>query len=90
MSDGIQERIMLLVAADLADKKDRIQDEPCDDQRKKYNAKSEQSDLSQIKNDPPNIQRDRQHRQADSEYQKEDGGSAATHALILSKFAPSA
>ena len=71
MGDRIDKTVVLLVAADLANEVDRVEDQPGDDQQKEEDSKDEQRQLSPVKDDPPDIERDGQGDQARTENGKE-------------------
>ncbi len=77
MSNGIDETVMLLAAAKLAHQKTGIHDHPRNDQRKKDDAEKQQHPLAPVKNDPSNIERNRQRHQGDAQEEEEDDSSAA-------------
>src|SRR2546428_635520 len=84
---GVDERIMLFVAANLTNKKDGVQHEAGDNQNKKDDAENQQRHLSPIEQNPPYIQRYREQHQADAQHDEEGYGFATTamhaHSLIL-------
>ena len=78
--------IMLLAAANLAYQEACVYDHSSDDQGEKDDAEKQQHTFAPVKDDPSNIQRDRQRYQANAQAEKENDSSAATrdaHSLIL-------
>ena len=77
VSDGIDEAVVLLAAANLAHQKAGVHDHAGNDQGKKDDAEKQQHSLAPVEDDPSNIERDRQRHQADAQAKKEDDSSAA-------------
>ena len=57
--DGVDERVVLLVASYLADQERRVEHESEDQHVEKDDAENEQRDFTPVKYDSPNVQRDR-------------------------------
>jgi hypothetical protein len=84
--DGVDEGVVLLVAAYLADEEGGVEDEAGDDDGEEDDAEDEQRDLSPVEQNPADVEREREDDEADAERQKEDNGFAAAadaHACIL-------
>src|SRR5258708_16714457 len=62
MSDRVDETVVLLVATNFTDEKNRIEDEAGDDGAKKKDAKKNFDALAPVEDDPPAADRDRQPR----------------------------
>ena len=67
VGDGVDERVVLLVAPDLAHQEDRIEDEARDDEREQDDAEAEQQAFAPVDDDPADVQRDGDRDQADAE-----------------------
>jgi hypothetical protein len=67
MSDGVDKAVMLLVAANFADQKDRIEDEPGRDGAKENDTQKNSDPLAPVEDDPATANRNRQPRQANSQ-----------------------
>jgi hypothetical protein len=84
--DGVDEGVVLLVAADLADEEGRVQHQPRDDEAEEDDAEDEERHLAPVQQDPPDVQGEREDDEADAERQKEDDRLAAAadaHGAIL-------
>src|SRR5690606_30984605 len=77
--NGIEECVLLFAAANFADEKCRVKDKAGYYHRKKYDAENEQRDFANVKQDPTDIQHDRDRDQANAQYQKKYRCSAASH-----------
>src|ERR1700693_2664366 len=71
MGDRIDETVMLLVAANFADEKNRIEDEAGDDGAKKNDAKKNFDTLAPVEDDPAAANRQRHRRQANAQREEE-------------------
>src|SRR3981081_584133 len=71
MGDRIDETVMLLVAANFADKKNRIEDEAGDDGAKKNDAEKNFNALAPVEDDPTAADRDRHRRHANAQREEE-------------------
>src|SRR5258706_15629213 len=71
MGDRVDETVMLLVAANFTDQKNRIKDEAGDDGAKKNDAEKNFDALPPVEDDPAAADSDRQRRKADAEREKE-------------------
>src|SRR5579862_8402139 len=92
VGNGVDETVVLLAAAELAHKEDRIDDHSGDDQGEEDNPKKEQYDFAAVEDDPPHVEGHGERNQADAQAEKEDDGSAAARnphscKVILSLFA---
>ena len=67
MGDGVDEAVVLLVAADFADQKNRIEDEAGDDGAKKNDAQKDLDALAPVEDDPAAADRTGQRRQANAQ-----------------------
>ena len=81
MCDGVQEAVLLFVAAYFADKKDGIERDADREQPKDGNADGQRNPLAPVENDPANIERDGEADQADTE------GDEEKHRLLASRDA---
>src|SRR5260370_31267055 len=64
MGDRVDETVVLLVTANFADEKNRIEDEPGDYGAKKNDAEKNLDALAPVEDDPPAADRERHGRQA--------------------------
>jgi|SRR5277367_132858 len=81
MRDGIEEAVLLLVSPDLADKEDCVDDQPRDEHTKEDDTEDERNNLPPVKDDPADVQDDRQGNETSPERDEEcDGFSAARDA----------
>ena len=71
VSNGIDEAVMLLIPANLADQKDRVQDEPGDDGAEKDDAQEDLDAFTPVEDDPAAAHRKSHRREADAEGQEE-------------------
>ena len=74
MRDCIDETVVLFIAANFSNQKNRIQRQPGNDQNEKDDAENQQRDLSPVKHNPADVQGYCQNDQADSEDGKKDNG----------------
>ena len=74
MCDRIDEAVMLLVAPNFADQKNRIQNQSRHDRAKKNNAQKNPDALPPVKDDPSTPHRKRHRRQADSQREEKIDG----------------
>jgi len=80
VGDGVDERVVLLVAPDLPDQKRGVEDEAGDDGGKDDDAEDQQPRVADVQDDPPDVERHRGRAQADAEgHEKGDGAPAAGH-----------
>src|SRR5215469_3016203 len=78
MSHGIQETIVLLVAADLTHQKDGVQHQPGDDERKKNDAQHQRHYAAPMQHNPADVKKNSQPHQATAQgNEKSDGLGAA-------------
>ena len=84
MGYGIEKRVVLFAAADLADEEDRVENEAGDDDREEDDSEDEDHDFAEIEKYPTNVERDRQYAQTNTEYKKEDCSLPAAHNDSLS------
>ena len=88
MRDGIEEAVLLLISPDLADKKDCIDDQPCDEHTEKNDAEDERNNLPPVKDDPTDIEDDRQGYETSPERDEEcDSFGAARDAHVVLVYA---
>src|SRR3954468_7827602 len=66
----VDERVVLLVAPDLADQEDGVHDAERDDDEEKDRAEHDQHPLAPVQDQPADIQRDRRRHQADPEHRE--------------------
>src|SRR5882762_3327542 len=71
VSDRVDETVVLLVAANFTDKKNRIEDETGDDGAKKNDAEKNLDALAPVENDPAAANRERHRRQANAQREEE-------------------
>ena len=71
VGDGVDERLVLLVAADLAHQEDRIEHDAGDDEGKHDEAGDEQPGLAPVEDDPADVEGDDACHQADAEDDEE-------------------
>ena len=86
MSDGVDEAVMLFVAANFTDQKTGIHDHPGDQQGEENYAEKKQNPFAPVEDDPADIQSDRQQYQANAQNDEEGDCPAAaadTHGRIL-------
>ncbi len=86
MGDGIDEAVVLFVAANFTHQEAGVHDHPGDEQGKEDHAEEEQDAFAPVENDPADIQPDRQQHQANAQHdEKSDGPAAAAdaHGRIL-------
>jgi hypothetical protein len=57
--DGVDERVVLLVAPDLANQERRVEHKPKDQDDEEHDTENEQRDFAPVEYDPANVQRDR-------------------------------
>ena len=82
----VDKAVVLLAAANFVHQKAGVYDHARDDQSKKDDAEEQQHSLAPVKNDPSNIQRNRQRHQDNAQDKKDEDGSAAAgdaHGVIL-------
>ena len=60
MRDGVEEAVLLLISPDFADEKDRVDDEPGNEHTEEDDAEDERNDLPPVKDDPADVEDDRQ------------------------------
>ncbi len=75
--NGIQEAVLLLVAAHFADQEDGIEDESDDQESKKRDADDQRGEAAPVENDPAKLERDGNADQADTERDEEEYGTTA-------------
>ena len=68
--DGVQEGILPLVSAHLADKEDGVQHDPGDQQSEQDQAENKQHDAAFVQHDPRDVERDQA---ADDQHAQRDG-----------------
>jgi hypothetical protein len=84
VGDGVDEAVVLLVAADLHDQEDRVDDQPADDQRKQHETGHQLAQPVLRDDDPIDVEEDRQRDEQDTQRDEErDGLLAAGHREIL-------
>src|SRR5208282_6799102 len=71
MRDGIEEAVLLLISPDLADQKDRVDDQARDKHTEKNDAEDERNNLPPVKDDPADIEDDRQGNETSPERDEE-------------------
>ena len=67
MGDRVDEAVVLLVAANFADQKNRIEDQPRDNDQKKYGAEKKLQTFAPVQDDPTDVQHDRRRNQANAQ-----------------------
>ena len=78
MADGIEKRILALVAADLPHQKDRIKHNARNEQAEEDNAKHSECDRAVVQDEPPDLQRNRKTHKQDAQRDEEGDSSAAS------------
>jgi len=73
VGDGVDEGIVLLVAPDLANEENRIDDHAGDDHQEEDRPEHHHDRLAPVQDQPADVQRDRGRDQADAEDREEDG-----------------
>src|ERR1700686_939545 len=71
MGDRVDETVMLLIAANFTDEKNRIEDEPGDEGAKKNDTKKHFDALAPVEDDPTAADRERHRRQANAQREEE-------------------
>ena len=90
VGDGVEEGVLTLVAADLADQEDGVEDDACGEDAKEDDAEDKREDTSLVENDVTNVEVDRA---ADEEHPEGDGkgdGSASSvdvHGVLRTEVA---
>ena len=67
MGDRVDEAVVLLVAANFPDQKNRIEDQPHNDDEKKYGAEKKLQTFAPVQDDPTDVQYDRRCNQANAQ-----------------------
>ena len=75
--DGVDERVVLIVASDLAHEKHRVDDDAGDDQDEGEDAEHERQDPAAVDEDPADVERHRRRDEDDAEDDEGDGGGVA-------------
>src|SRR5689334_5900716 len=70
MGDRVDERVMLLVPANLADQKDGVEDHAGDDCRQQQNAQNQEEAMVPVEQHPTDIKEDGDNNDADAERDK--------------------
>ena len=86
VGNGIDEAVMLFVAANLAHQETGVHNQPCDQQGEEDYAQEKQNAFAPVENDPADVQSDRQQHQANAQNDEEGDGPAAAadaHGRIL-------
>ena len=83
MRDGVDERVVLLVAPDLADEECGVEDEAGDDGGEDDDAQDQQARVADVEHDPADVQRHGQRHQADAEGDEERDGAPRGPATTL-------
>lgn len=86
MRDGINESVVLLVASNLTYKESGIENDADDDHHEENDAKNQEGNLSPVKENPSDVQSDRQGYKEGAECDEEDYRFTATtdsHATIV-------
>ena len=85
MGDGVEEGVLTLVAADLADEEDGVEDDAGDECGEEDHAKDSDCDLALVDNDPRDVESDEAADQESAECDEESDSSAASgdvHSLV--------
>ena len=67
MGNSVDEAIVLFVETNLANQKDCVKHQSCDDDAEEDYSQNEQCDLTQIKDNPSDIERNCEHDQTDAQ-----------------------
>ena len=78
VGDGVEEGVLTLVAADLADQEDGVEDDAGGDQAKEDEADDEQGDAALVEDDPGDVECDEAADDEDAEGDGKGDGSAAS------------
>jgi hypothetical protein len=81
----IEKGVVLFIPADLAKQEYGVEHEPRDYQREKDDAQHHQHNLAQVQQYPADVQSCGEDDKADTQYEKEYGGFAASHVLLKCK-----
>ena len=87
VGDGVEERVLALVAADLADQEDGVEDDSGDEQAEQDNADDEQGEAAFVEDDPGDVEGDEAADEEGSEGDREGDSSASSgdvHGVDLS------
>src|SRR4029077_12736846 len=77
VGDGIDEAVVLLVAANFTHQETGVHDKPGDQQGKENYAQEKQDPFAPVEDDPADIEPDRQQHQANAQNDKKGYGPAA-------------
>ena len=77
MRNGVEERVLTLVAADLANEEDRVEDDAGHQQGEGDNSNDEQEEAPLVQDDPTNVKDDRRAKREDTKRDEEGKGSAS-------------
>ena len=89
MGNSVDEAIMLLIAANFADQKNRIENEPGNDDEKEYAAEEKFEAFAPVEDDPADVQRERRRNQANAQRDEEVDGLLPTDDPHRKKVSPS-
>ena len=78
VGDGVEEGVLALVAADLADQEDGVEDDSGDQQAEENDAHDEQDDAALVEDDPADVEDDGGAEREYAEGDEEGDGSAAS------------
>jgi hypothetical protein len=77
VGDGIEKTILLLISPNLADKEDGVDDKAGNQHTEENDAENERHNLAPVKNNPADIEDDRQGNKTSPERYKEGDGFGA-------------
>jgi hypothetical protein len=86
VGDSIEKAVLLLIPPNLADKKDGVYDQSCDQHTEENDAENKWHHLPPVKNDPADVEGDRQGNKTSPESDEErDGFGAArdAHSVLV-------
>jgi hypothetical protein len=78
VSDGVEERVLTLVASDFTDEEDGVEDDACDEDREEDDAEDSEGYGSLIEENPTDVEGDENTDEKAAEGDKEGDGSAAS------------
>ncbi len=78
MGDGVEEGVLALVAADLANEKDGVEDDAGDENSEEDDAEDEERKMALVVDDPGDVEEDGKAGKQNAECDEECDGSAAS------------
>ena len=83
--DGIEERILLVVAMQLAHEEHGVHDDAGDDERKGHHAEHERQEAARIDVDPPDVEGEGRRHEDDAERHDDNRGGLSGHGVDCSE-----